>query len=96
MRARVPRQVDQFGGFAHAANRGFGHRLGLSGECDDRAVMIRIALAVEHQNARHGAHGVNERVHFGRVAPFGEIWHAFDQAFHEPLENCPGQIASRE
>ncbi len=96
MRAGVVRQVDQFGGFSHSVKDRFGHGFRFPGERDHRAVVIRVAFTVEHQDARHAAHGVDERVHFGRVASFGEIWHAFDQAFHEPLENCPGQIPSRE
>jgi len=79
MRAGVARQVDQFGGFAHTAKDCFGDGFGFTSKCDHRAVVIRVALTVEHQDAGHAAHGVDERVHFGRIAPFREIWHAFDQ-----------------
>jgi len=73
MRAGVVRQVDQFGGFAHSVKDRFGHGFRFPGERDHRAVVIRVAFTVEHQDARHAAHSVDERVHLGRVAPFGEI-----------------------
>ncbi len=64
MRAGVLRQVDQFGRFANAAKHGFGHGIGFADKCDDRAIVIRVALTVEHKDARHAAHDVDERIHF--------------------------------
>ena len=54
--------------------------------------MVRVARAIEYPSARNAAHGGDERVDLGQVAPFGEIWHAFDQAFHEVLGTAQGQF----
>jgi hypothetical protein len=82
MRAGMLRQVEQARRVAHTAQSGFGHGLRTPGKRDHRAIVIGIAVAIEHPDAGHGAHGFRERVHFRDVAPFGKIRHAFDKTFH--------------
>jgi len=73
----VVRQVDQFGGFAHSAKDRFGHGFRFPGKRDDRAVVIRVALTVEHQDARHAAHWSSDGASTLDVSRAFENWHAF-------------------
>ena len=82
MRPGMLGQINQLGRFAHAAQRRFGHRLGLAGDGHHAAVMVRVAFTVQQVHARNFAHGRHDGVHFGRVAPFGKIGNAFDESFH--------------
>ena len=79
--------------FTRAANRGFGNGFRLAGKRDHGAIVVGIAGAVEDPRACDAAHGVHERVNLCQVAPFGKIWHTFDQAVHEALGICAGSIS---
>ena len=82
MRAGVAREIDQLGGFADAAQRRLGDVLGFAGERDHAAIVVRVAFAVEQEDAGNFAHGRDDGVHFGGIAAFGEIRNAFDEALH--------------
>ena len=75
-------QVNQLGGFADATQRCFGNGFGFAGDGDDAAVVVGVAFAIEQIHAGHFAHGRDDGVNFGRVAPFGEIRNTFDESFH--------------
>jgi hypothetical protein len=76
-------QVNQLGGFAHAQDRGLGHRVRLSRKSDDAAVVIGVHFVAKNKNSWDGAHGPDYRVHFGRVTAFGKIGDAFNESFHQ-------------
>ena len=78
-------EVDQFGGFADAANGGFLDRLAFADQGDDAAVVVGIHFAVEQVDAGH-LHGVDDGVNFGFIAAFGEIGNAFDERGHNREE----------
>ena len=59
-------QIDQFGGFSNAAQRRFSDRFGFTRQRNHAAVMVRVALAVEHENAGHFAHRRDDRVDLWR------------------------------
>ena len=76
-------EVNQLGGFADAAQRGFGDGFGFARDGDHAAIVIGVTFAIEQVDAGNFAHGRDDRVDFGRVAPFGEIRNTFDESFHE-------------
>ena len=76
------REVDQLVGFSDAAQRRFGDCFRFTGEGDHRAVVIGVALAIEQIDAFHLAHGCDNGVDLGDVAPFGKIRNALNQSFH--------------
>ena len=75
-------KIDQFRGLAHAAQGRFGYRLRLSGQGDDRPIVVRVAVQVEHRCALDAAHGRDQRLNPFVIAPLGKIRNAFDQAPH--------------
>ena len=77
MRALMLGQVDQFRGFADAANRRFLNRFALADQRDDAAVVIGVHLAVEEIDAGN-LHGLDDGINFGGVAAFREVGHAFN------------------
>jgi hypothetical protein len=79
MRALVPLKVDQFGGFAGAANRGFLNGLAVTGERDDAAVVIGIHLSVEQIDAGQ-LHGFDDGIDLGRIAALREVRYTFNQS----------------
>ena len=74
-------QIDEFGSLAHATNGGFLNRFAFANQCDDGAVVIGVALAVEQVDAGH-LHGVDDGVDLGLVSAFREIWNTFDERGH--------------
>ena len=82
MRAGMPGEVNQFGCFADAAQCGFSDGFGFAGYGDDAAVMVCVTFAVEQVDAGNFAHGRDNGVNFGRVAPFGKIRNTFYKSFH--------------
>jgi len=82
MPAAVVAQVDQFRGLAHAAQRRFGDRLRLPGQSDDAAIVVGVAMHVEHPGAFDSAHRGDQRFDLLVIAPLGKIGNAFDQAPH--------------
>jgi hypothetical protein len=77
MCALVPREVDQFGGLAYAANGGFLNCLAVTGERDDAAIVIGIHLPVEQIDTGQ-FHGFDDGIDPRRIAALGEIRHAFN------------------
>ena len=82
MRARLPREVDQLGGFAHGAHRRFRHGFRRSRQRNDAAVMVDVALVGKHEHVRHFADGGENGLDLGRIATFGKIRNAFNERFH--------------
>src|SRR5256885_6502591 len=82
MRSRVLRQVDQFRSLADTQERRFTHAVRLPRERNHATIVVGIHLAIQDIHARHAAHGGNDGVHFGRVAPFREIWDALNESLH--------------
>jgi hypothetical protein len=80
-------EIDQLRSFSDATQSRFGYGFGLSGERDDAAVVVGIALAIEQINTRNFTHGRNDGIHFGDVATFREIGNALDESFHG-IVNC--------
>ena len=72
-------QIDQLRGLPYPANGGFLNGFTLADQGDDRAVMVRIHLAVEEIDA-WDLHGFDNGIDFGRVAAFREIRNAFDKS----------------
>ncbi len=64
VRALVPREVDQLGGFAYAANRGFLNGFPLAHQRDDAAVVVGVHLPVEEIDAGN-LHGFDDGVDLG-------------------------------
>ncbi len=83
-------EVNQLSGFADAAECRFGDGFWLTGNRHDAAVMIGVAFAVEQVNAGNLAHGRDDRVNFGRIAPFGKIRDTFDKSFHGIRDSSSG------
>ena len=54
------------------------HGRGVAGQREDRAVVRRIGLHVEHAQAGHGAQRVGELVDDVRTTPFADIRNTFD------------------
>ena len=69
MRARLPRQIDQLGGFADAAHGRFAHRLGFADQRDHAAIVIRVAFAAQQIHAGNRPHGVHDGVYFATWRP---------------------------
>ena len=63
MCALVSIEINQFGGFANAANGSFLDRLPFADERDDATVMVGIHLAVEKIHAIE-FHGLNDGINF--------------------------------
>ena len=82
MGAGMFRQINEFGGFADAADGGFGNIDGIAYQSDNTAVMVGIHLAVKKIDAVH-LHGFENGVNFGFVAAFGEIGDTFDECWHK-------------
>ncbi len=79
MRAFVPGEVDEVGGFADAEDGGCLNRVALADEGDDSAVVVGVHLVVEEVDAGN-LHGLDDGVDFGRVAAFREVWNVFDES----------------
>src|SRR3984957_378256 len=82
VRAGMFGEVDELGGFADAAQGGFGDRFGFAGQGHDAAVVIGIAFAIENVDAGDFAHGGDDGVNLGDVAAFGKIRNTLDDALH--------------
>ena len=89
MRARVLGQVDQFSGFADAANRRLGHIDGIADQGDDAAVVIGVHLAIEEIDAIH-LHGFEDGIDASLVAPFREVGNTFDECGHNDQDKAKG------
>lgn len=87
MNTGLTRHVDEFGGRAHAANRSLGDGLGFARKRDHRAIVVRVARAVENPRAWNAAHGADQGIDLREVAAFGKIRHAFNQVVHGAFEN---------
>src|SRR5207245_5833253 len=48
MLSRMAAEVDPFRGLGHSAERRLAYRLRLSGHSDHRAVVVRVAMQIEH------------------------------------------------
>ncbi len=73
-------EVDQLDGLPDGAQGRFAHRFGSAGKGQHGAVVVGVQLAVEDDDARHGAHGLDQGVHLRGVPAFGKIRHALDQS----------------
>ena len=89
MCALVSIEINQFGGFANAANGSFLDRLPFADERDDATVMVGIHLPIEEVHAVE-FHGLNNGINFGFVLSFGKIWDALHQGLHK-REAYPGR-----
>ena len=87
------RQIDQFCGFAHAANCRFLHRFAFSGQCDDAAVMVGVHLAIEQIYAIE-FHGLDDAIDFGLIPSFRKIRDALHQRLHKPEAYLEGNAAA--
>ena len=82
MLARVRAQVDALGGRGDPTECGFADGTRRPRDRDDRAVVVRIHLAVEHEHAGDAAHRLDDLVeHLGPPA-LTEIRNAFDDLGH--------------
>ncbi len=82
MRTLVNIHVNQFHRFARAQNRRLGHRIRLPRQSNHAAIVIRVHLMIQHPNSRHRAHGLDQRMHLGLIAPLTKIWHTLNQSSH--------------
>ena len=82
VRALLMIQINQVSSLANAAQGGLADGLARPGQGDDRAVVVGVHLLVEQVNLRHGEHGLDNRLHFGFVPAFAEVWNAFDDGLH--------------
>ncbi len=78
VRALMPREVDELGGLARAANGSFLDGFALAYQGDDAAVVIGVHLAVEEIDAGN-EHGFDDGIDLGWVAAFGEIGNTFNE-----------------
>jgi hypothetical protein len=73
----LPGQVDQLGGFSGTANRCLNHCSGLSGDGNDRAIVVRIHRPVKQMHSLD-AHRGNNRLDATGIPALREIGDAFD------------------
>src|ERR1700722_13357849 len=85
-RAQLLSEIDELGGLAYSANRGFLNGTALADQCDDAAVMVGIHLTVEKIDTGN-FHGVDDGIDFGLVAAFGKIGNAFDERAGHGVKN---------
>ena len=90
VRPLVLRQVDEFSGFANAANGGFLDGLAFADQRDHATVVIGVHLAIEQVNAVD-LHGFGNGVNLRLVAAFRKIGNAFHQRRHNGQEYKAGR-----
>ncbi len=77
VRALMLGQINQLGGLPYSANGGFLNGFTLADQCDHRAVVIRIHLAVEKIDTGN-FHGFDYGIDFRLVTAFRKVGDAFD------------------
>ncbi len=75
VRPLVLGEVDEFARLADSADGGLGHRVALTDQRNDAAVVVGVHLAIEQGDAGN-FHGLDNGVNFGLVATLGKIGNA--------------------
>src|SRR5918911_1014842 len=78
----VPAQVNQLRGEPDRAKRSLDDHVSLGHKRDDRAVVVRIRVQVEHDRADDFFDGPRQPLDYFRPAAFAKIWHALDETIH--------------
>src|SRR5262249_15729862 len=68
--------------FSHTAQHRFGNRLRCTGQRDDGAVVVCIALRIDHRRATNLTHGLDQRRDAAGIAAFRKIRDALDERSH--------------
>jgi len=79
MRARMRGEINQLDRLFDRPERGVRHRIRRAGEGQNRAVVVRIGLAIEERHFGDRKDGANDRIQRGRVPPFGKVRNALHQ-----------------
>ena len=87
MLAVVLVEIYEFRGFARASHCGIDDSIGLSDECYNRPVVIRIGLAIEEDDAFDGFDCSDDLINYFNASPFAEIRDALDNASHDQNPN---------
>ena len=82
MGALVVAHVDEFLGFLHAQESGLDHGGRFTHKGHHRAVGCRSGIDINHFDASHLLDFIGNLVDDFHIAPFTEIWDAFDYLLH--------------
>src|SRR2546427_13279044 len=83
MLASVGGKVDSVEGLFSRPKCGFADGFGRSDEGQDAAVVIGVALAVQHDDAGDSLNGVDQRVNGLGLPAFAEVGDALDKTIHD-------------
>ena len=83
-------QVNQLGRDPDRPESGVEHRFRLADEADDRAIVVRVHLLVEHRNAVDRLDDVDNLIDYLGPAALAEIGHAFDYLTHKRNSSLNG------
>jgi hypothetical protein len=78
-------EIDEFDGFGDAAQCRVRHRGGRAYKGEDAAIVVGVRFAVEQDNFRNAEDRLDDGVHLGAVAPFGEIGNALNELSRHEL-----------
>src|SRR5438445_707303 len=84
MLATMGGEVDPAESLFGRAKRGFGDGLGWPDERQDRAIVVSVALAVQHDDAGDGLNGVDQRVNSLGLPAFADVGDTLDKTIHVP------------
>src|SRR5437867_12166183 len=84
MLATMGGEVDPAESLYGGTKRGLGDGLGWPDERQDRAIVVSVALAVQHDDAGDGLNGVDQRVNSLGLPAFADVGDTLDKTIHVP------------